>query len=326
MKVRNGFVSNSSSSSFIIGHKGSKDTLGKDLSNVLNLPVSHPIKSGYDFSYILSSNIEKTFKTLKQYVDYCTEEHDDPDFFKMMEYSRENGVIPNYTTSGFDLDDEAVKKTAELCGAVAVSVHNKEIAFNAIKKLTDSGMTQVNVHWVLYLQNYEDTFKLIDDLTSDERTKKLNALVLLAYKPKGRNKGNFESIKDPTMYAKLMDYAKSKNLNIGMDSCSGPIVFKASKEDAFEYITKVVDPCESTLYSSYINVEGNFFPCSFTEGEKGWETGISVLDAKEFKDVWYDARVVEFRNKLLNTSKNCNCKFSKFCRNCPTFEVTTCHK
>jgi len=211
-------------------------------------------------------------------------------------------------------------------GAVSVSVHNKEIAFNAIKKLTDAGMTQVNVHWVLYKQNYEETFKLIDDLTSDERTKKLNALVLLAYKPKGRNKGNFESIKDPSMYAKLVDYAKSKKLNIGMDSCSGPVVFKATKDEDYDYITQVVTPCESTLESSYINVEGDFFPCSFTEGEKGWETGISVIEAEKFSDVWYNDRVVEFRNKLLATSKNCNCKFSKLCRHCPTFEVTTCHK
>ena len=264
-------------------------------------------------------------KVLTQIAFGITDIYTNPDFFKMMEYCRENGVIPNYTTSGFDLDDEAVKKTRELCGATAVSIHDKNVAFNAIKKLTDSGMTQINIHWVLMEENYEDTFKLIDELKADERTQKLNALVFLAYKPKGRNAGKFNSIKDASKYQKLMEYAKEKGINIGFDSCSCPVVFKASREEDFEYISTVGEPCESTLFSSYINVNGDFFPCSFTEGEPGWETGISVLEADNFNKVWKDPRVKEFREKLIHTSEKCDCKFSKLCRNCPTFTVTTCH-
>jgi hypothetical protein len=45
-----------------------------------------------------------------------------PDFFKMMEYAREKGVIPNYTCHGFDVTPEIAKRSSELCGAVAVSV------------------------------------------------------------------------------------------------------------------------------------------------------------------------------------------------------------
>jgi len=55
-------------------------------------------------------------KVLTQIAFGITDIYSNPDFFKMMEYCRHNGVIPNYTTSGFDLDEEAVKKTSELCG------------------------------------------------------------------------------------------------------------------------------------------------------------------------------------------------------------------
>ncbi|KKK77470.1 hypothetical protein LCGC14_2853300 [marine sediment metagenome] len=34
-----------------------------------------------------------------------------PDFFKMMEYAREQGVIPNYTCHGLDVTKEVAKKS-----------------------------------------------------------------------------------------------------------------------------------------------------------------------------------------------------------------------
>jgi hypothetical protein len=65
-----------------------------------------------------------------------------PDFFKMMEYSRENGVIPNNTCHGLDVSDEHAKRTSELCGAVAVSVYDKDKSYDSIKKFTDTSLKQ----------------------------------------------------------------------------------------------------------------------------------------------------------------------------------------
>jgi len=44
---------------------------------------------------------------------------------------------------------------------------------------------------------------------------------------------------------------------------------------------------------------------------EGWEEGISVLDCEGFlNDVWYNPRVVEWRETLLGN-----------CRECPVFDV-----
>lgn len=43
-----------------------------------------------------------------------------PNFREIVEYCRENGVVPNYTTSGINLTLDEVE-TSRLCGAVAVS-------------------------------------------------------------------------------------------------------------------------------------------------------------------------------------------------------------
>ena len=98
------------------------------------------------------------------------------------------------------------------------------------------------------------------------------------------------------------------------------------EETEFELFDMIGEACESTLFSSYINVDGNFYPCSFTENEKGWETGISVVEATDFNEVWFNSRTVAFRDKLLNMQRKCDCPFTKTCRHCPTFEVTNCHK
>jgi hypothetical protein len=59
-----------------------------------------------------------------------------PDFFNIMEYAREHGVIPNYTTHGIGVDEEIANETVRICGAIAVSVyeHTKEQAYEAIQK------------------------------------------------------------------------------------------------------------------------------------------------------------------------------------------------
>ena len=46
------------------------------------------------------------------------------DFIKMMEYSRKNGVIPNFTLTGIDLTDELAEKCSKLVGALAVSINS----------------------------------------------------------------------------------------------------------------------------------------------------------------------------------------------------------
>lgn len=268
----------------------------------------------------------KADKILTQIAFGITDIYTNKDFFRMMEYSRSNNVIPNYTTSGFDLDDNAIALTKKLCGAIAVSIHSEEIAFNAIKRLTDSGMNQVNIHWVLSEESYEETFKLIDKIVTDKRLMNLNYLVLLAYKPKGRNCDQYHTINDPEKYRKILEYAEKWEVAVGFDSCSAPLALRATPKNQLKLMTLVAEPCESTLFSSYINADGEFYPCSFTEGEPGWETGISVLTAEKFSDVWYNPRVVEFRNKLIKSSSDCKCMFSKICRNCPTYKGVTCEK
>jgi radical SAM protein with 4Fe4S-binding SPASM domain len=106
---------------------------------------------------------------------------------------------------------------------------------------------------------------------------------------------------------------------MGFDSCSAQwfelIVNGMDIEPEHKkLLIGMSESCESVLMSQYINVKGDFYPCSFSEGTGEWEEGISVLNCTDFaKDVWFHEKTVKWRNNLLtNYCKN-------GCRSCSVF-------
>ena len=243
-----------------------------------------------------------------------------PDMFKMMEYARSKGITPNLTIA--DVSDEVADKLSSLAGAVAVSVYKHagfDVAFDSVKKLTDRGMDQVNLHYMISNKTLPDAYKVIEAMKKDPRLEKVNAIVFLSLKQKGRGT-KFDYVTQE-QYKQLVDYCLENQVRFGMDSCSAPSFLKAVKDqENYKQFYEMVEDCESTISSSYINEKGEFFPCSFTEGwsEGGWsmQEGINVLEAKDFiKDVWNNPKTVKFREDLIGN------KDENGCRNCPAYSV-----
>ena len=242
-----------------------------------------------------------------------------PDLWKMMDYCRNNGrteVIPNITVA--QISDETADKIAHYCGATAVSRYEDEnVCYDTIKKLTDRGMTQINMHYMISKETLDNAYKTIDSIVHDSRLEKMNAIVFLSLKQKGRGTGFTPLSQDE--FTALINYARQKKVRYGCDSCSGHKLLNALKHDPKEYKiqSKMIMPCESTCESIYcgIPIKGDnpveVFPCSFCEGEDKWENGIPVTESTDIiKDIWFGSRMKEFRRKLLDRN-----------RNCPMFEV-----
>ena len=226
------------------------------------------------------------------------------DFFLMMEYAREHNVIPNYTCHGLDVTPEVAKRTSELCGAVAVSLVNKEKTYDAVKMFSiNNNMNQCNLHFMLSTETYDKAFKVIDDISLDPRLKKLNAIVFLQYKHKNP-KSTFHSVLDVDKYTKLINYCDEKKINYGFDSCSAHIFIESLKDNPNkEKIEQMAEPCESICMSYYINCKGIGYPCSFVEGI---EEGVDVLNCEDFlEDVWNGKISKKWRKKLLKNNRNC---------------------
>lgn len=243
-----------------------------------------------------------------------------PDMYDMMAYARSKGIVPNLTIA--DVSEEVAAKLAAVAGAVAVSVYKHagfDVAFDSVAKLAAAGMKQINLHFMISARTIEDAYTVTKAMKEDPRLKNVNAIVFLSLKQKGR--GVKHDYVSQEQYKALVDHCLANDVPFGFDSCSAPSFLNAVKDTPnYAKFKELSEDCESTLFSSYINEKGEFFPCSFTEGwtEGGWgrENGINVLEAKDFiNDVWNHPRTVDFRNALIGN------KDQNGCRNCPAYSV-----
>jgi hypothetical protein len=238
-----------------------------------------------------------------------------PDLLTMMAYAKERGVAPNITIA--EIDDTMAESLVGLCGAVAVSRYaDKNICYNSVEKLTSRGLQQVNIHMMISEETLQQARETVADIQTDPRLAGVNAIVFLSLKQKGR--GVHHNVLSQQHFNELVSECLTKEVNFGFDSCSSLKFFQSLTNEQYLQYKGVIQPCESTLESSYINVDGEFFPCSFTEGTAGWEKGIDVVNCDDFiTDVWQNDRVVQFRNALTHTA--CNNQFD--CRHCPIYNV-----
>lgn len=245
-----------------------------------------------------------------------------PDVWEMFDYCRTNDynkVVPNVTVANVGI--ATAYKLANSCGGVAVSRYeNKDWCYDSVQRLVTFGLQQVNIHQLLSEETFDKALETIDDYHEDERLIGLKAIVFLSLKQKERGKSYKRLSRDRFSY--LVNYALQKDVPIGFDSCSAGKFFDAVKShEKMAQFEKAVEPCESSCFSMYVNVDGEYFPCSFSEGGKfdkagDWSGGISMLSAENFmQDIWGNRRTTHFRDALLgNKDKN-------GIRSCPLYDL-----
>lgn len=248
-----------------------------------------------------------------------------PDLWSILEYTRSNGVIPNITVNGARLTVESVERLASLCGAIAVSryAQDENVCYDAVQRLTAAKsevnpLQQVNIHALLAEETLQDCHKVIDDVATDSRLSGLTAIVFLALKPQGRGTC-WHPMRNAEEYRKLVEHATERKVNIGFDSCSAPMFLEAMKDHAnYKMFSVMAEPCESMLFSIYIDVFGKVLPCSFCEGRR---QSLDILTCQDFlKDIWNSEMVTSWKKELLSTALG-NTGKHPGCRQCPVFDI-----
>jgi hypothetical protein len=234
---------------------------------------------------------------------------ENPSLWDMCAWLREQNIVPNGTIA--DITEETADKIARHFGACAVSNHflttGNGLCYDNVKYLTERGMRQVNIHYVLAQETFENTFNILRDIKEDSRLAKLNALVFLSLKPKGRAvKNNFHPLTS-AQFTGIIKTALSMNVNFGFDSCAFPNFAGAVQglPDG-KRLLMMAEGCESFgRFSMYINAEGRCFPCSFCEGEEGWGEGVDLLSSDFAKDLWNGKKFENGRKALLFNDGAC---------------------
>jgi len=226
-------------------------------------------------------------------------------FKEILEYSRENNISPNYTTSGNGLTDLEVEYTKKWCGAVACSSYDKPFTFSALNKFIEAGM-KTNIHFVVSTETFDNAIRLIngEDIWENKfPLNKLNAIIFLLFKPQGNGADkkylclNENQIKE---FSNAL-FTPKCTFKVGCDSC---MINKVSQVRELTDNEKIcVDTCEGSRMSCYISPDMMFMPCSF--GDKN-TYGVKITKNNTIQNIWENgAPFVMFRDKLKKDPMRC---------------------
>lgn len=187
-------------------------------------------------------------------------------FKEILEYCRENNVVPNYTTSGNGLTDEQIE-VSKLCGAVAVSNYDQDFTYEAIKKFMDAGI-KTNIHFIYTSESSFSASRVImgwDIWNGRVDIERLNAVVFLLFKPQGNGK-QFKNLVPNEAQLTVFSGAilsSTCDFKIGMDSC---LFNKIKQMRPLTPEEKLFgDTCEAGRMSCYISPDMKLMPCSFAD-------------------------------------------------------------
>lgn len=234
-------------------------------------------------------------------------------FKEIVKYARENGVVPNYTTSGIDLTDEEIE-ISKMCGAVAVSDYGNDFTYSAIQRFIDAGI-KTNIHLIFTRISYDKCLKILYGSNPWVRNQKagelfdfdkLNAVIFLLFKPQGRGVNCQGLI--PVSYqieaiANLILNPKAK-VGVGIDSCLANHIFKHGGLNKQQKM--VLDSCEGSRQSAYISPAMKMMPCSYAEPFMG----VQITQEQDINYIWNRSNVFkQFRSQLKKRPYNCPAGF-----------------
>lgn len=251
----------------------------------------------------------------------------DPDqhehFEELLKISRENLLVPNFTTSGYGLTPELAAICKMYCGAVAVSWYRSEYTLNAIRILLEAGV-KTNIHYVLGKNSIDEA---IDRLERDDFPAGINAVIFLLHKPAGLGSHeNVLSFDDPRTAKFFAQFDRSHPFKIGMDSCTVP----GAVNFCHNILPESLDTCEGGRFSCYIGADMVMVPCSFDQKQLyrvplKEDLGNGEVIAT-IEQAWNSEPFERFRSILRNACAGCKAK--DYCMGgCPLMpEIVLCDR
>lgn len=278
--------------------------------------ISHnPHMTFEDYRYIIDECRGKTFQVA---LGGCGDPDQHLDFEKILAYTVDNDIVPNFTTSGFGLTEDKIKLCKQYCGAVAVSWYRSKYTIDAIEKLVNAEVI-TNIHYVIGNNSIDEAIGLLEN---NGFPKGINAVIFLLHKPVGLGAEDNVLNKEDTRVKKLFNLI-DKNIypfKIGFDSCTVPGILNYMKS-----IDKSsIETCEAARWSMYITPDMKGLPCSFDNQQQKY--AVDIKKAGGIQKVWESEKFEQIRNKFNNTCSGC--KNREICLGgCPLMEgIQLCEK
>ena len=260
-----------------------------DISNKANMSLS-------DYKRIIDECRGKTYQVA---LGGCGDPDQHENFEEILRYTRENNIVPNFTTSGFGLTEEKVRLCKQYCGAVAVSWYGAKYTNSAISMLINAGVT-TNIHYVLGKSSIGDA---ISRLKSNDFPSGINAIIFLLHKPVGLGKDDNVLDKADPMVKEFFDLIDTKKFDfqIGFDSCTIPGLLSFTKN----IDPNSIDTCEAARWSMYITPDMYALPCSFDNQDMRYAVKLEQSDINCIEHAWESTEFNEIREKFKQRCPGC---------------------
>lgn len=247
-----------------------------------------------DFKLVVQQCKEKTYQIA---LGGCGDPDQHESFEEILMECRNNGIVPNFTTSGSGMTEQLAKICANYCGAVAVSWYRSEYTMKAIQLLHQAGV-KTNIHYVL---NKETIHEALFLLKNKRFPQEINSVVFLLHKPIGLGSEKNVITRDNEEFTKLIDCLTRENhdLKIGFDSCTVPMLVNNIGNIDMDCL----DTCEGARWSAYITPDMKMLPCSFDNQDQRWAVDLrkhSMLEA------WNSNEFENFRSYLRGACPKCS--------------------
>lgn len=303
------------------------------------LHSNNPNMSLEDFKKIAKQCKGKTFQFA---LGGCGDPDQHEHFEEILKVCKENGIVPNFTTSGFGMTKALAKLCKQYCGAVAVSWYRSPYTLKAINLLLAEGV-KTNIHYVLSKSTLTEALQHLrrDELNNSidrnkfnsqgglaqsysryslQFPKGINAVIFLLHKPVGLGTKEDMITKDNKDFLNFLDSVNEREFpyKIGFDSCTVPALIDLDKVDP-----NCLDTCEGGRWSAYITPDMKLLPCSFDNQEQKWAVDLTQYSIAE---AWESSTFNDFRNHF---SHSCpDCKHRTSCMGgCPIVpEIVLCDK
>ena len=249
--------------------------------------------------------VSKFSRNLSQIALGITGVQTNPDFVEMLRWLREDmGIVPNYTLSGADLNDDIFEATLKYCGRVAVSVYetDKNLCYNTINRFHVRSPRFCNMHLILSDSNLKFVEEVLGDIESG-KVPGLRNIVFLRCKPVGRASKLPCTLSMETL-DKVITRCEKIGIGFGFDSCSCGLVSEYYKARGRNDLVKYMEPCESGRCSGYVNTFGQYYHCSFCEHVPNFKPIDMLAPDFDFHKFWIND-CQKYRD--MNTAVNCPC-------------------
>lgn len=217
------------------------------------------------------------------------------DFEAILAYSRDRGIVPNLTTSGWGLTRAKARLMKQYCGAAAVSWYDLEHTLPAIELLLAEGV-QTNIHYVLSNRSLAAAIRFLE---AGEAPAGIHKVIFLLHKPVGLGQSrNVLRIFDSRV-RHFFNLFNREDIRCrgGFDSCSVPALLNLAPG----VHGASLETCEGARFSAYVTPDLRLLPCSFDQAQR-WAV---ELRGSSIEQAWYSEAFEDFRHRLRTTCPGC---------------------